>query len=73
LRTSSGRSAELPNRAAPQRLATLDLLDYPDQVARRVGREGLNALAETKPLVLARRSAKVRAMTGRLGGQAARA
>src|SRR2546423_98021 len=37
---------------APQPLAALDLLDYPDQVARRIGRELLNALGETKPLVV---------------------
>ena len=49
---------------APQPLAALDLLDYPDQVARRMGREVLSSLGETKPLVLARRSAKARAMTG---------
>jgi hypothetical protein len=49
---------------APQPLAALDLLDYPDQVARRTGREVLNELGETKPVVLARRSAKARAMTG---------
>jgi segregation and condensation protein B len=54
---------------APQPLAALDLLDYPDQLARRLGREVLNALAETKPLVLARRSAKARAMTGPLVGK----
>src|SRR5207253_9121680 len=41
---------------APQPLAALDLLDYPDQVARRVGREVLSSLGETKPLALARRS-----------------
>ncbi len=54
---------------APQQLAALELLDYPDQVARRTGREVLNALGETRPLVLARRSAKARAMTGRLVGR----
>ena len=52
---------------APQPLAALDLLDYPDQVARRIGREVLNSLGETKPLVLARRSARARAMVGPLG------
>ena len=51
---------------APQPLAALDLLDYPDQVARGIGREVLNELGATKPLVLARRSAKARAMTGPL-------
>ena len=54
---------------AAQPLAALDLLDYPDQVARRLGRAVLNALAETKPLVLARRSAKARAMTDPLVGK----
>jgi len=50
----------------PQPLAALDLLDYPNQVARRVGREVLSSLAETKPLVLARRSARARALSGPL-------
>jgi segregation and condensation protein B len=54
---------------APQPLAALDLLDYPDHVARRVGREVLSSLSETKPMVLARRSAKARAMTGPLLGR----
>ena len=49
---------------APQPLAALDLLDYPDQVARRLGRDVLSSLGETRPVVLARRSAKARAMTG---------
>jgi excisionase family DNA binding protein len=51
---------------APQPLAALDLLDYPDQVARRAGREVLAGLGEIRPLVLARRSAKARALTGPL-------
>jgi segregation and condensation protein B len=54
---------------APQPLAALDLLDYPDQVARHIGRKVLSSLGETKPLVLARRSAKARAMTGPLAGK----
>jgi segregation and condensation protein B len=54
---------------APQPLAALDLLDYPNQVARRTGRELLNSLGETRPVVLARRSAKARAMTGPLAGR----
>lgn len=54
---------------APQPLAALDLLDYPDQVARRTGREVLNALGDTKPLVLARRSARARAMTSPVLGR----
>jgi hypothetical protein len=53
----------------PQPLAALDLLDYPDQIARRVGREVLRSLGEAKPMVLARRSAKARAMTGPLMGK----
>src|SRR5262249_41502483 len=51
---------------APQPLAALDLLDYPDQIARHTGREVLSALGETKPIVLARRSAKARARQGPL-------
>jgi len=54
---------------APQPLAALDLLDYPELVTRRIGREVLSSLAETKPLVLARRSAKARALTGPLLGK----
>src|SRR5207245_9983511 len=54
---------------APQPLAALGLLDYPDEIARCTGREVLNALGGTKPLVLARRSAKARAMTGPLVGR----
>ena len=54
---------------APQPLAALDLLDYPDQVARRIGREVLGSLGETRPIVLARRSAKARARAGPLMGK----
>jgi len=54
---------------APQPLAALDLLEYPDLVARRIGREALSSLAEIKPVVLARRSARARAMTGPLIGK----
>ena len=54
---------------APQPLAALDLLDYPDQVARRTGREVLNELPDTKPVVLARRSAKAGALAGPLMGK----
>jgi segregation and condensation protein B len=53
---------------APQPLAALDLLDYPDPDVRRAGREVLNALGETRPIVLARRSARARARTGPLVG-----
>jgi segregation and condensation protein B len=52
---------------APQPLAALDLLDYPDLIARRIGREVLGSLGDTNPLVLARRSARARAMAGPLG------
>jgi hypothetical protein len=58
-----------PYPLAPQPVAALDLLDYPDLVARRIGREVLNSLGHTKPIVLARRSAKARAMTGLLRGK----
>jgi hypothetical protein len=54
---------------APHPLAALDLLDYPDQIARRTGRDVLHTLGETKPLVLARRTAKARALTGPLVGR----
>jgi segregation and condensation protein B len=54
---------------APQPLAALDLLDYPDQVVRRIGREVLASLPETRPMVLARRSAKARATAGPLTGR----
>jgi segregation and condensation protein B len=57
---------------APQPLAALDLLDYPDQVAREVGRALLNELGETRPSVLARRSAKARALSGPLDGKIVR-
>jgi hypothetical protein len=52
---------------APQPLAALDLLDYPEQGARRIGRDVLSSLANAKPIVLARRSAKARAVSGPLG------
>jgi segregation and condensation protein B len=54
---------------APQPLAALDLLDYPGPLARRTGREVLNELAEARPAVLARRSAKARALSGPLTGK----
>jgi hypothetical protein len=50
-------------------LAPLDPLDYPDRVARRIGREVLSSPAETKPVVLARRSARARALTRPLVGK----
>src|SRR5260221_14072792 len=51
---------------APQPLAAVDLLQYPDQAARRIGREVLSSLPEAKPAILARRSARARANTGPL-------
>ncbi|MBV9325894.1 MAG: SMC-Scp complex subunit ScpB, partial [Chloroflexi bacterium] len=54
---------------APQPLSALDLLDYPDATARQVGRAVLDELGETRPGVLARRSARARAMTGPLAGR----
>jgi hypothetical protein len=50
-------------------LAPLDPLDYPDRVARRIGREVLSSLAETKLVVLARRSARARALSRPLVGK----
>lgn len=41
---------------APQPLAALDLLDYEDHAARRLGRAILNELGDMKPVVLACRS-----------------
>jgi hypothetical protein len=65
-----------PNcRLAPQPLAALDLLEYPDPAAQRVGREVLRALADASPVGLARRSARARVLAspriGRLLGDAA--
>jgi segregation and condensation protein B len=54
---------------AAQPLAALDLLDYPDQVAPTRRPRGADGLPYTKPLVLARRSAKARALTGPLMGR----
>ncbi len=54
---------------APQPLAALDLLDYPEPLARRVACDVLSALPETKPGVLARRSARARALSGPLLGK----
>jgi segregation and condensation protein B len=65
-----------PNyQLAPQPLAALDLLEYPEPAAQRIGREVLRALADAKPVVLARRSARARVLAspriGRLLGDAA--
>jgi len=54
---------------APQPLAALDLLDYPDPAARRIGRELLKSLHDTPPTALARRSARARALSGPLVGR----
>jgi segregation and condensation protein B len=54
---------------APQPLAALDLLDVPDPAARRLGRDVLNQLPDIRPAVLARRSAKARAVGGPLPGR----
>jgi segregation and condensation protein B len=54
---------------AAQPLAALDLLDYPDPVARRIGRGVLETLNETTSTVLARRNARARARTGPLLGR----
>ena len=52
-----------PNyQLAPQPLAALDLLEYPDPAAQRIGREVLRSLADAKPVVLARRSARARVL-----------
>jgi segregation and condensation protein B len=60
---------------APQPLAALDLLEYPDRTARRIGREVLRSLEETTPAALARRSARARVResprVGKLLGAAA--
>ena len=65
-----------PNyQLAPQPLTALDLLEYPDPTAQRVGREVLRALVDAKPVVLARRSARARVLAspriGRLLADAA--
>jgi segregation and condensation protein B len=60
-----------PNcQLAPQPLAALDLLDYPDELARRRGREVLRGLSLVEPATIARRSARGRAMLGPLVGKA---
>ena len=52
-----------PNyQLAPQPLAALDLLEYPDPAAQRVGREVLRSLVDAKPAVLARRTARARVL-----------
>ena len=58
---------------APEPLAALDLLDYTDPAARRLGREVLRLLAGTMPTVVARRTARARATAGPLVGRLLRA
>jgi segregation and condensation protein B len=54
---------------AAQPLAALDLLDYPDTAARRIGRGVLESLKETPAPLLARRTARARAKSGPLLGR----
>jgi hypothetical protein len=54
---------------AAQPLAALDLLDYPDTTARRIGRGVLETLKETPAPLLARRTARARAKNGPLLGR----
>jgi len=66
-----------PNyQLAPQPLAALDLLEYPDPAAQRIGREVLRSLPDGRPAVLARRTARARVLAsprmGRLLADAAR-
>ncbi len=58
---------------APQPLAALDLLEYSETAARRLGREVLRSLTEAAPTVVARRTARARAMAGPLVGKLLRA
>ncbi|MBV9602042.1 MAG: SMC-Scp complex subunit ScpB, partial [Chloroflexi bacterium] len=46
----------------PQPLAALDLLEYPDALARRIGREVLRDLPEISATTVARRGARARAL-----------
>jgi segregation and condensation protein B len=55
---------------APQPLVALDLLDYPNDQARRRGRELLMSMATAQPTTVARRSARARALVGPLAGRA---
>jgi len=54
---------------APQLLAALDLLDYPNAAARRRGHDVLHGLATLEPSTVARRTAKARARLGALVGK----
>jgi len=55
---------------APQPLAALDLLDYPDDAVRRRGQDVLRGLALAEPTTIARRTARARALLGPLVGRA---
>ncbi len=60
-----------PNyQLAPQPLAALDLLDYPDELGRRRTRDVLRSLALVEPTTIVRRSARARALLGPLVGKA---
>jgi segregation and condensation protein B len=54
---------------APQPLAALDLLDYPDAGSRHRGREVLRELGELQPTTVARRTARARTLHGPLLGK----
>jgi hypothetical protein len=59
-----------PNyQLAPQPLAALDLLDYPDELGRRRARDVLRSLALVEPTTIARRSARARALLRPLVGK----
>jgi segregation and condensation protein B len=55
---------------APQPLAALDLLDYPDPPVRNRGRQVLRELAGLQPTTIARRTARARTVHGPLVGKA---
>jgi len=57
------------SQLVPQPLAALDLLEYPDAAARRIGREVLRALADTTSTTVARRTARARTLHGPLVGK----
>ncbi len=56
----------------PQPLAAPDLLDYPDPHIRCIAHGVLLMLADTRPTVLARRSARARASSGLVVGKVLR-
>jgi len=57
------------SQLVPQPLAALDLLEYPDATARRMGREVLRGLADTTSTTVARRTARARTLHGPLVGK----